>query len=132
MILDRFKEKYRMRERTNCWGDERIDGLRHTKFMVNIHQDVHPMSEPLRLALTAAAGIPLISETIADPYPMVHNEHFVQSSWDEMVKTVSDAHKRDYRPYAAMGKRLHELLCNEHRFGKSIIEHCRNRQWTNT
>jgi hypothetical protein len=132
MVLDRFRETHKMREKINCWGEERAIGLRYSKFMVNVHQDVHPMGEPLRFAMTAAAGIPLISEHIADPHPMIPNEHYVEGKWEDMVRVVAHAHKRDYRPYASMGKRLHDLLCNEHRFGKSIMEHCRNRQWIST
>lgn len=130
LVLDRLKENFKMRERTNCWGNEREEGLRNSKFLINIHQDVHPMSEPVRLALAAAAGIPVISETIQDPFPMVPNEHFIQGPWSDLLTIIKTQHTKNYHPLMEMGKKLHNLLCNDYKFGKSIKEHCA--KWTNT
>ena len=54
---------------TNCWGEERHEKLRRTRFMVNIHQDDHKIIEPLRFTLAAAYGLRIVSEVSDDFYP---------------------------------------------------------------
>lgn len=114
----------------NCWGDERDKALRNTKFMVNVHQDGHLMFEPLRVAVAAAAGIPLISEEWWSSYPLMPNTHFINSKYGELHRVFMKHHMEDYRPLAAMGKRLHDHLCGTYRFDKNVREFCEKQGWT--
>lgn len=58
-IYKHFDEKQIGR---NCWPPMRDDILKASKFALNVHQDQHPFQEPLRFALFAAYGLPIISE----------------------------------------------------------------------
>jgi hypothetical protein len=51
------------------WGEARDWNIRSSKFMLNIHQDDHRYIEPLRFALAAAYGIPVLSETLLNSFP---------------------------------------------------------------
>lgn len=55
----------------NGWGLERIMYLKESRFMLNVHQDRHKFMEPLRFALAAMYGLPIITDYCIDssPYP---------------------------------------------------------------
>lgn len=46
------------------WGEERHIALQQSKMLLNVHQDKHVFIEPLRFALAAAYGLPIITEQI--------------------------------------------------------------------
>lgn len=50
----------------NGWGEARHNNLMSSKFMLNVHQEGYHIVEPLRFALAAAYGLPVISEPIND------------------------------------------------------------------
>lgn len=103
----------------NSWPPERNEVLRHSRFALNIHQDIHPFQEPLRLALFAAYALPVISETIFDPYPW-DGDIAIFSGYDSIVHRLRQALDEDYAPYREMGLRARERLCNEYQFGKVV------------
>ena len=125
-ILDALAAVHDMKYAGGGWGEIRAVALRNTKFLVNIHQDVHPMGEPLRIALAGASGVPYISEELCDPYPMVPDVHFVQCRYDDFLSTVALANKNRYERYQAMGMALHNLLCDDYRFDKGVIDRCKS------
>ena len=54
----------------NGWGEERHQSLQRSWAMLNVHQDEDQYLEPLRFALAAAYGLPILSENLYDePYP---------------------------------------------------------------
>ena len=53
----------------NSWGEDRNNKLRHSRFMLNIHQDEFEYLEPLRLTLAAAYGLPILSEPLGNVFP---------------------------------------------------------------
>lgn len=53
----------------NGWGESRDQNLRRSRMMWCTHQDGLPIIEPLRVAVAAAYGLPVISEYINDQYP---------------------------------------------------------------
>lgn len=56
----------------NGWGEERHHRLMQSKFMLNIHQDDDLIMEPLRFALAAAYGLPILTENLYEAsYPYV-------------------------------------------------------------
>jgi hypothetical protein len=105
----------------NCWPPERDDVLRKSRFALNIHQDIHPFQEPLRLALFAAYALPVISETIFDAYPW-DSDIAIFSGYDSIVHRLRQALTEDYEPYRAMGLRARQRLCNDFQFGKVVRE----------
>ena len=58
----------------NGWGAQRNLILRLSRYMLNVHQDEFKYMEPLRFALAAAYGLPIITETLHDPFPYEFGE----------------------------------------------------------
>ena len=105
----------------NCWPPQRDDVLRKSRFAISIHQDDGPFSEPLRFALFAAYGLPILSEKIYDAFPygsdtMVFAEHY------DMADTMRRMLREDYEQYRALGERCRELMTTEFEFGKMVRE----------
>lgn len=105
----------------NCWPPERDEVLRSSRFALNIHQDIHPFQEPLRLALFAAYGLPVISETIFDSYPW-DSGMAIFSGYDSIVSRLRQALTEDYEPYKAMGLRARERMTQTYQFGRCVRE----------
>lgn len=61
----------------SCWGDARHYALNHSQLMVSAHQDDYPWSEPIKWAVAAMYGLPLLSETCADPGYYERSQHYV-------------------------------------------------------
>lgn len=105
----------------NCWPPERDEVLRQSRFALNVHQDIHPFQEPLRLALFAAYGLPIISETIFDMYPW-SSETMLTVGYDGLVGKLKQALNEDYGPYKEMGLMAREIMCGEFNFGRCVRE----------
>ena len=105
----------------NSWPPERDEVLKQSRFGLNIHQeDRHtPFQEPLRLALYAAYGLPIITETIFDPYPW-SDETAIFCSYDSIVRRLKQVLDEDYEPYKQMGLRARETMTGEFQFGKCV------------
>lgn len=103
----------------NCWGKERDQVLRESKFALNIHQDEHPFQEPLRLALFAAYGLPVLSETILDSYPW-SDEFMAYADYHDIVGKLNQMLIADYNHYRQMGLRARARFCGEFEFGKMV------------
>lgn len=104
----------------NCWPPERDEVLKASKFGLAVHQDIHFFQEPLRLALFAAYGLPIISEDIYDMSPWT-SETMITSSYDNIVQKMRELFDSDYEPYREMGLRARERMCHEFRF-KTVVE----------
>src|SRR3989304_7084716 len=88
----------------NCWGEKRHKVLQSSKFALNIHQDRCPFQEPLRLALFASYGLPILTETILDSYPW-SPEYCIYSEYDDIVRKLNELLVSDYEPYRQIGLR---------------------------
>lgn len=118
-ILKEFVDK---RMAPNAWPPQRHNILKKSKFAVNIHQDQHPFQEPLRFALFAAYGLPIISETILDSFPY-SEETMVFSIYDHMVTNIKNIlGDEDYNHYYQMGIKARELMTETYEFGKMVKE----------
>lgn len=104
----------------NCWPPERDGILKKSKFAVNVHQDNHPFQEPLRFALFAAYGLPIISETIYDSYPY-SEETMIYAHYDGLVGRIKQIANEDYDKFKEMGMRARRLMTEEFRF-KDMVE----------
>lgn len=105
----------------NSWPPERDEVLRASRFALNVHQDIHPFQEPLRLALFAAYGLPIISETIFDMYPW-SDDTMITVGYDNLVSRLRQALTEDYDGYREMGLRARERMTTEWQFGKLVRE----------
>jgi len=111
----------RWTEGPNAWGPARDHVLRTSRLMVNVHQTPAPVGEPLRFALAAAYHLPLVSETLADPFPLVESIDFRAVPIGEIPRAVEVllAHGPAIRE---TGNLLHERLCMEWTFRRGIEE----------
>lgn len=103
----------------NGWGEQRHEMLKRCRFALNIHQDHHPFQEPLRFALFAAYGLPIVSETIRDSYPW-SDEFMVFSGYDHIVPKLRQALAEDYGKYREMGLRARDRMCSVFGFRKVV------------
>lgn len=102
----------------NAWGAKRHNILQASRFAVNVHQDNFPYCEPLRIALFAAYGLPIISETLRDSFPYAGD--IVTHNYHGLVAAIKTAINEDYRRWKNMGMRLRKLLCDDLQFGKMV------------
>lgn len=105
----------------NCWGEDRSLVLRASRFALNVHQDTHPFQEPLRFALFAAYGLPILSEEIFDSYPW-SGETMVWDKYPNLAGHMAAMLENRYERWAQMGLRARELMCHRHQFGNVVRE----------
>jgi len=103
----------------NCWPPERDEVLKQSRFALNIHQDDGPFSEPLRFALFAAYGLPILSETILDAHPygkgtMTFTRHH------DLVDTMRRLLLEPYDKHREMGMICRRMMTEEFEFGKMV------------
>lgn len=103
----------------NAWPPERDEILKASKFAVNVHQDIHPFQEPLRFALFAAYGLPIISETIFDSYPW-SDEYMAFADYDGLPGKIRQALDNDYKQWQELAERARHRMCGEFQFGKVV------------
>jgi len=110
----------------NSWPPVRDKILQQAKFALNVHQDNHPFQEPLRFALFAAYGLPIISETCFNPHPWQHGETIYTVGYDDLVKTLRTVLNEPYEKWQLMGLKARELMTVHYTFRamveKAIIE----------
>jgi len=105
----------------NSWGEERDKVLRASRFALNVHQDNHPWQEPLRFALFAAYGLPILSEEINDSYPW-NQETMVWDKYPNLVGHMRAMLENRYERWAQMGLRAREMMCYTYQFGDVVRE----------
>lgn len=103
----------------SAWGHEREQQLEESRCMLHIHQhDEFPCVAAQRFALAASAAIPLVSETMLDPFPLVAGEDYIEANHDDLVgATMTLLHNDQGRDLAAS---LHHRLCSEYRFDNNV------------
>lgn len=101
----------------NSWPPERDEVLKKSRFALNVHQDTYPYCEPLRIALFAAYGLPIISETLAPGHPY---DEIKMHNYGGLVSGLKQAINDDYEAWCGIGLSLRDRLCNEMQFGKMV------------
>jgi hypothetical protein len=113
--LERWK-----RAPETAWGETRARILHSSRSMLYIHQTPSPIVAPLRFALAAAYKLPLLSEAMADPYPLVSGKDFLSAPYEGIVEATNEwLSGPSLAPY---GQSLHETLCLERNFRLSVLE----------
>jgi len=105
----------------NCWPPERHEVLLSSKFALNIHQDGYPFQEPLRLALFAAYGLPILTETMYDSYPWAEG-YIIYNPYDGMEGRLRQMLENDYGRWREFGLRARDRMCGDFQFGKMVRE----------
>lgn len=104
----------------NCWPPERHKVLISSKFALNIHQDPYPFQEPLRLALFAAYGLPIVTETIHDSYPW-SEEYMIYNPYDGMDGRLKQMLTNDYGRWREWGLKARDYMCKDFQFRKMVL-----------
>lgn len=131
-----YKEKVADRELGgSLWGSKRHDALSKSRFMWTVRQDdtfekkwpPHvpvpvPIIEPLRFALAAAYGIPLISETAMDTYPYEPGIDYVQADFWQFHNIVRQCLSEPYEKYWMMGERMRQKMCFDFNFRQEVLK----------
>lgn len=102
----------------NCWPPSRDKVLALSKFALNVHQDNWPYCEPLRFALFAAYGLPIISEVLHNSFP--YGDNIVTKSYHDLAAGLKTALNDDYVIWQKRGRALHQLLCYDLQFGDVV------------
>jgi len=109
----------------NCWpwdkAPNRDEVLKHSKFALNIHQDQYPFQEPLRWALFAAYGIPMLTEEVYDMWPW-GDEVCISNPYDGMASKLRQMLADDYQRWYDMGMRARDMICNKYGFRKMVLK----------
>lgn len=112
----------------NAWGERRHIFLQQSKFALTMHQDALPFQEPLRLAIYAAYGLPIISESVYNDYP--YNGLVITADYDDLVDKIRECLRGDYNEYREIGMRIRDRMCTQFQFGKVVREAVRDSlQW---
>lgn len=105
----------------NLWGSVRHTVLSQTRAMVHVHQrDDYRAFAPQRFALAAAYKLPLLTETLPCLAPFDHHTALPH----DFQGLAQHAHhwlgRNDARILENYGVALHQFLCEEHSFRKTI------------
>jgi len=109
----------------NCWPPHRANVLAASRFALNIHQDQYPFQEPLRFALFAAYGLPILTEEIYDAYPW-NEDTMVFNIYDGIAGRLRQMISNDYSRWKDMGMRARDMMCKDFRFRDSVIRGVRD------
>lgn len=106
----------------NGWSEERHESLQTSRFMLSIHQDEHKYIEPLRFALAAAYGLPIVVDDSYDVYP--YNEDtgeitVIQDNYKSVDRVIANL-RRNYGRYRSAGLMLRHKMCGEFSFRRCI------------
>lgn len=104
----------------NSWGEQRHQVLQASRFAVNVHQDQFPFCEPLRLALFAAYGLPVITESLYDSHP--YGDALIYSTYDDLPATIRETLKKPYKAHKVLGQAFRERMCEEFSFKGMVDE----------
>lgn len=86
--------------------------------MANIHQTPAPITEPLRFALAASYGLPLLSETCVDPWPLTEGREIFMASYEQLPNMIHEWLKRP--DLNSLGDALRRKLVEEWPFRRGV------------
>lgn len=114
-----LQDKYGLKLAPNAWNPERDAMLKGTTAMVHVHQHDHVATiAPLRFALAAAYGLPLISERVEDAD--LFRDVVLFAEFADLSDYVNAAVRRHTAELKERGRLLHTLLCEQYSFRKCI------------
>ena len=101
----------------NGWGQERHERLMRSKFMLCTHQDEYPFIEPIRYAMAAAYGLPIIGEASLSTAP--YNNVFQFEKQFDFCRVARAVVER-YSQFASIGLEYREKMTGELSFRRCI------------
>jgi hypothetical protein len=111
-----------LREGPNAWFEVRDAVLKSSRVMVNVHQTEALIGEPIRFAMTAAYRLPMISETLRDPFPMVPGHDYIEVPFEGVGDAVKRSVTMDADDLKRIGDNLFDRFCREWPFRRGVEE----------
>jgi hypothetical protein len=100
----------------NGWDGDRDSVLENSRLMMHVHQRADfPCIAMQRFAIAASARIPLVSETINNPFPLVDGEDVFMVDYGDLSNTI-----KHYLENPPVADGLYQKLCIEYRFDKVV------------
>jgi hypothetical protein len=104
---------------STAWGETRVRILHSSRAMLYVHQTPLPIGAPLRFSLAAAYQLPVLSESMSDPYPLVEGRDFLGAPYEEIPDRLEDWLSSRLEPF---GENLHHTLCVDLNFRGCVEE----------
>lgn len=103
-----------------AWGSERAVLLEASSLLLNIDrvEGMH-LAAPLRFVLAAAHRLPILTEAMADPDPLIPGESILQAPYEGLVDLVSESLLR--KDLLGIGNAGYRALCMEHLFREEVL-----------
>lgn len=110
-VLDALRLKsFRIVEPT--WGTSRLEALASSRVLLGIDRIGHlKVGAPLRWVVAAAYGLPIITEAVADPYPLTPGQDIVMAPYDRLADTVIETLSLEPSALAWIGQLAWATYC---------------------
>lgn len=109
-----------LRMAPNAWGAERDGILRRTRAMLNVHQDLVQVIEPLRIALAAAYRLAYLTEDSPNLEPLEPGQTCHTAPYDQLTNDVPLWFSQ--QDLAGMGEAIFQRLCIESNFRRGVMD----------
>lgn len=103
----------------NGWGDERHRAILASRLMVSAHQDEYPWMEPIKFALCAMYGLPILSEVCADSGHWEAGRHYLATNLLDLP-TYAEYLLRDDVALSRLAANAWRLVVREHPFRREV------------
>jgi len=123
LVYDRIAQRRKLAE--NCWGEERHQKLLRSRALLGIHQDDKPVIEPLRFSLAAAYGLPILTETVLDPWPYEEGISILSFPYESAVESIEAAFGSGEQRLMDIGMAGRKLMALDNTFRSFIEEEVR-------
>lgn len=104
----------------NSWPPKRNEILASSKFGLCTHQDDDLYMEPLRFALFAAYGLPIVTESLYNGFP--YTDFIVQEDAINLPSRCKDLLNEPYRIWRKAGYDIRSLMCDTFRFRDMVLD----------
>lgn len=105
-------KKMGFKEGPSAWGMQKHEVMAASGLVLNLQQYRDPVTAPIRFALAAAHKLPIVSETLLDPYPLTGLVH--TANYDSIPSAVRANLKDPNR--AEVAEEIYRVLCEEMTF----------------
>lgn len=111
-----------LREAPEAWAPaDKASVISRSAVMLSAHQYEGRLVAPIRFAVAAAFGLPLVSEVLAAPAPFSIGKHLLDGHGDQLADLVAVL-RSDEPLRRKYGDALHEFLCLEYPFQRTVEE----------
>ena len=103
------------------WGEERAARLRKARLMLGIDrvEGLH-FGTPLRWAVAAAAGLPILQEEVPDPHPLALHESIIMVPYNSIIVAAKALFENQIGKDSKVACGAREVYCKEWTFRRGI------------